>query len=280
MPRSYQHNSKLPAKARRAGSLLYLLASPLLIKLGFAVAFLNLSKALAAGGSLFLFYSAAHLTRHTALSIAADARRVVPQKIKDYRGLAGFMVGLGVLVLALFLLRYSLRGALMLSGFAVFGYFLVYGLPQKQQSPTADIKHIPEATREAIKTAYADLAEITSLRDRLTGAADELIVERLDKVLEQSHNIMCLLVKSPEDAGKARRFLHVYVHRIKAILQQYLRLSTYGKADKFRQQLSTVLAETYQVLSQREAILLDDDAMQLDVQLAVFGEQIRHEEKS
>ncbi len=279
MPQEYQHDLPNPGKFSLRGLLLYLLPAPLVIKLLVSIIALQPIKMLLTAGALFFFYSAAHLTRTTLLRLEFNRLRPKPTQIKDYRHWGMIYVGVGMLLL-MFLLRRPLLASLMMVACSMIGYYLVYGLRQPTTASAVDFDAIPKATREAITGAYADLERIESLATQLHSDNDKAIGKNIDKVVDQSYKILALLSRSPNDAGRARRFLNVYINRIKEILAQYINLSQHGKGDDFRQRLQDVLAEAHKAFSRQEAKLLDDDQLKLDVQLEVLDEQIKHEQQS
>lgn len=277
MPKEYQHDMPNPASFNYRGLLLYILPAPLLLKLVVSILALNPMKILLSGAALFLFYSAAHLTRTTLMRLAENRLRPKPKKIRDYRKISMIYMGVGTLVL-MFLIRRHYLAMIIMPLCSMLGYYLVYGLSEPKTNSSIDFDAMPKATREAIKGAYDDLEHIESLAKQLANAEDQAIASGVDGVLTQSYKILDLLSHSPNDAGRARRFLHVYINRIKEILAQYIGLAKYNKADEYRERLANVLNEAHQAFSEQESKLLDDDQFKLDVQLEVLDEQIKNEQ--
>lgn len=282
MPQEYKHDGPNPQLFSYRSLLLYILPAPLVLKLLISILALNPLKIALTGGALFFFYSAAHLTRTTLTRLAENRLRLNPtnpKKTKDYRRLSMIYVGVGMVLLMLLIRRPILASAIM-TICSMVGYYLVYGLREAEPETPVDFETMPKATREAIQGAYKDLEHIEDLAKQLTGANDQAIGDHVDKVITQSYKILDLLSRSPNDAGRARRFLNVYIHRIKEILEQYIRLAKYEKADAYRQRLADVLAEANKAFNEQESKLLDDDQFKLDVQLEVLDEQIKNEHKS
>lgn len=278
MPQEYRHDMPNPAKFNLRGLLLYILPAPLVLKLLISIIALNPLKLLLSAGALFFFYSAAHLTRTTLIRLDQNRLRPKPVRVMDYRQWGMIYIGVGLLIL-MFLIKRPLLPSLVMVACGMIGYYLTYGIREPAPEQPVDFDTMPKATREAIQGAYADLDHIESLAEKLTDPSDKAIAQNVDKVVEQSYKILSLLSRSPNDAGRARRFLSVYTNRIKEILAQYINLSQHGKADEFRTRLQDVLAETHKAFSQQESKLLDDDQFKLDVQLEVLDEQIKNEQK-
>ncbi len=276
MPKEYQHATPNGNFTLR-GILLYILPAPLILKLVFSLLTVNFLKLFLTAGALFFFYSAAHMTRTTLVSLRNTPvhRRA---KIKDNRFLSAIYIFVGVLFL-MFLIRAKIPMIILMSGSALVGYYLLYGLPDKRQYTVSekDYEKMPKATRQAIQSAYKDLESIEKLGNTLNQQTDKAISDKLQQVIEQSYTIMALLVKKPEDAGRARRFLNVYIHRIKAILEQYIKLAEHGKADELRPRLLSTLTDVEKAFREKRAKLLDNDISQLDIQLEVLDEQINDE---
>ncbi len=277
MPQEYRHQTPTPNYYTR-GYLLYILPAPLFIKLVINLISPNLPKLLLTAAALFFFYSAAHLTRTTFLRLQQQTPHR-PKKIKDNRTLAAIYLTIGVLIVMLMVRRPLLVWAVMAAS-AFIGYYLVYGLSEKAVEPETQFSNMPKATREAVKAAYSDLEIIEALGRKLDQPTDKPLFNSLNQVIEQSYVIMDLLVKAPKDAGRARRFLNVYINRIKEILQQYIKLSQHDKADNVRGKLLTTLNEVEQAFREKKAQLLDDDIFKLDIQLEVLDEQIKGEIKN
>lgn len=277
MPQEYRH-APIPAYSMK-GIMLYILPAPLFLKLIANLISPNLMKLLLTAGALFFFYSAAHLTRMTFLRLQQQVPHR-PTKIKDDRTLAAIYLTIGVLILMLMMRRPIIVWAIM-GASAFIGYQLVYGLSVKtvKIQEKAQFENMPKATQTAIKTAYADLETIETLGQQLNTPTDKPLFDSLNQVIEESYVIMDLLIKAPEDAGRARRFLNVYINRIKEILQQYLKLSQHDRADNVREKLLTTLNEVEQAFREKKSELLDDDVFKLGIQLEVLDEQIKGESK-
>lgn len=280
MPQEYRHDRPNANQYRLQlrSYLLYILPAPLILKLLVSILSVNLLKVLMTGAALFFFYSAAHLTRTTLLRLAENKTLRKPKAIKDYRQWSAVYVAVGIIIVMLMLKRPPVQ-MLMMAGCGALGYYLTYGFREQAVQKSIDYDNMPNATREAIKGAFEDLETIETLGQQLNPVKDGQIITNLNSVLDQSHNIMTLLVKSPNDAGRARRFLSVYTNRIKEILAQYIDLAKHQKEDDFRQRLTDVLAETNKAFSEKQSELLDDDKFKLDVQLEVLDEQIKHEQQ-
>lgn len=279
MPKEYKHDmpsGKLSLKQN--GALLYILPAPLFIKLVIVIFQAKLLPIVYVVAALFFFYSGAHMTRTTLARLRNhDPKR--RQKLKDERLLAAVYITVGVAILMMHG-GHRLPLVFVMVSSAFMGYTLLYGLSDRSTptTPPIDEQEMPSATRQAIKAAYADLETIESLGQSLKKNNENDMAQTLDKVLEQSYVIMDLLVKTPEDAGRARRFLNVYINRIKEILTQYLKLAQHGKADDLRSRLNTTLVEVEQAFREKKSQLLDDDIFKLDIQLEVLDEQIKHED--
>lgn len=279
MPQEYKHDMPTSGQFNYRGILLYVLPAPLILKFLLSILALTPLKIFLSGGALFFFYSAAHLTRTTLKLIDENRLRPKPKRIKDYRAISMIYMGVGM-VLLMFLLRRPIAATLIMTACSVAGYYLVYGLREPERENNVDFDAMPKATREAIQGAYADLEHIETLADaHLINPNDKPIADNVDKVVAQSYEILELLSHSPNDAGRARRFLNVYINRIKEILEQYIGLAKYEKAEDYRERLINVLDETHKAFSQQTSKLLDDDQFKLDVQLEVLDEQIKNEQQ-
>lgn len=279
MPQPYRH--QLPDangyRQQLKSYLLYILPAPLILKLLISILSLQFLKVLMTGAALFFFYSAAHLTRTTLIRLAANQQRRKPKPVTDYRRWSAIYLAVGIIIVMLMLRRPPAQ-MLMLAGCGFIGYYLTFGLREKASQPDVNYDNMPNATREAIKGAFSDLETIEQLSQQLNPNTDQPMIDNIQQVLDQSYNIMALLVKSPNDASRARRFLSVYTHRIKEILRQYIDLAKHHKEAEFRQRLTDVLAKAHHAFSEKQSQLLDDDKFKLDVQLEVLDEQIRYEQ--
>lgn len=276
MPQEYKHQRPQINRQNTRGYLLYILPAPLVIKLLYSILSVSMGKIVLTGAALFFFYSGAHLTRTTLLRIDENKKRQKPKKFRDYRPWAAAYIAIGIAIV-MFMLKRPIPVTLLMTVCGIVGYYFTYGLRETSIAEPIKYDTMPKATREAIQGAFKDLEDIENLSKKLDRNNDKSIINNLEKVLDQSYNIMGLLVKSPNDAGRARRFLSVYTNRIKEILEQYLNLSQHNREGDFRERLSNVLAEANRSFSEKESKLLDDDKFKLDVQLEVLDEQIKHE---
>ncbi|MBS9777418.1 MAG: 5-bromo-4-chloroindolyl phosphate hydrolysis family protein [Gammaproteobacteria bacterium] len=277
MPQEYRHNMPQGLNNFSAkGLMLYILPSPLILKFIFCLLTTNFLKLALTATALFFFYSGAHMTRTTLLRLHKQPSSRKHTE-KDNRTWGAIYITVGVIVL-MFLIRRPLAITFVMATSAFIGYALCYGLTAKKSKPAVNYDNMPSPTQKAIKGAYDDLTTIESLCGKLEKEIDKPLVNSIEKVLDQSYVIMDLLVQSPEDATRARRFLNVYINRIKEILQQYIKLSQHDKADNVRERLITTLDEVETALREKKSQLLDDDLFKLDIQLEVLDEQIKHEE--
>ncbi len=277
MPQEYQHDAPNPSALSLHGLMLYILPAPLFIKLLLSLLTFSVFKLLLCGGALCFFYSAAHLNRSSLARLAENRALRKPTRPKDSRGLAMIFIGLGMLLLML-LIRRPIVVMVGMSACAMVGYYLVYGAKEEPAETPVDFDAMPKATREAITGAYQDIEDIEKLVEQLC-ERDQSIAHNAGQVVAQSYRILELVSKSPADASRARRFLNVYTNRIKEILEQYIALDKYDKGESYRQRLSDALAEATKAFAEHEEKLLNDDQMRLDVQLEVFDEQMKNEQK-
>lgn len=257
--------------------LLFILPSPLILKLIVSILSVSLVKTALVACALLLFYSAAYLTRNTLIRIYQNFYRNIPKNVKDDRFFAMLLLGAGVLLVSLLIIRRPIVHSAFFSALSMIGYTLVYGIKPINFVKERSLDHIPKATREAIEGAYSDLEIIEKLKEKLDSPKDLKIRAGLTKVIDQSYNILNLLSKTPEDASRARRFLSVYINRIKEILNQYIDLSNHQRESDFRKRIEEVLEEANLAFTEKKSKLLDDDVFKLDIQLEVLDEQIKKE---
>lgn len=276
MPEEYKHNRQsrkhIPTAGR--GLVLYLIPIPLVFMLLIQLFQLKIPNFLLTGGITGLFYYAAHLNWSTFRDFAEKESQGSIQKAKDNRMLAMIVLGVAVFLCTMFLVRRPFLIAGFLSLLSMVGYYLVYGL--KKQQTVVDFDALPQATRKILEEATEDVERIQALGQQ-AGEDDAVLRNAVDSVVAQSYKILSLLAKTPEDTGRARRFLSVYLNRIKEILEQYGRLKAHGRDDAFRDKILGVLNETDKAFKQKASNLLDDDVFKLDVQLDVLKDQINKE---
>lgn len=248
-----------------AAILLFVLPAPLFIQLLLSLLMLKPLKVVCLLFVLFFLYQAAFMTRKSLTGA------------NDMRLWAMVYLGVGMLAL-LMMLRRPLPAALLMSGLTMFAYYLVYDLPSRRvaKKKQLDFSKLTPSQQKALEEANQAAEAIAQFADRFVNRDDD--VARLAyKNAQAAKQLLQMLLENPEDIVHARRFLHVYIQRVQAILNQYERLLDFEKSAAFRLRLLNVLEEANTAFLAEQSRLLDDDSLKLDVELDVLYAQIKEE---
>ncbi len=214
-----------------------------------------------------LFFLAAWLIRKGVA--AAGTTRPFPGRLLGTAALA-----LATFGAARYLALYGILPALIFAAGAVAGAVLAYGSelsPSRAEELSAD----QADARAMAEAARAKLQRLARARYRIQGAPE--LGARLDGVKAWIEKILGLIEEDPRDLRRARKFLVVYLDGACEVAEKYVDLQDKGQAASFKPRLEELLDEMERVSAEQHAKLLQNDALDLDVQLEVLSERLKKE---
>ncbi len=136
-----------------------------------------------------------------------------------------------------------------------------------------------ENLKEILKTGHEKQKKLQELRNKVTKLE---IKEQVDKIIDVVNRIFDDLKHDPKDVKIARQFLNYYLDSTIKILKKYTELSAHSGLNS--SEVSATLDKTEQLLNKiytafeaQLAKLLEDDAMDLDVEVELLEQTLKME---
>ena len=233
---------------------------------------LALSLALLVGAAFVVEAGLAQAADYHARAIAKAPR--LPRKL-----LGAAMVAAAVLVGARFGAATGPALALLLAAAGALGCGLTYGLDPRRDKGLAPELAARAGVRteqviEAITEAEAKIQDITAAAASLHSRD---LTQRLERITVQARRVLQQIERDPGDLRRARRFLVTYLDGTRDVVRKYAAqqqdLVDTPLPENFRRVLETV----ERIFGEQEAILKQNDSLDLEVQIEVLQTQLERE---
>ncbi|MCH9697686.1 MAG: 5-bromo-4-chloroindolyl phosphate hydrolysis family protein [Gammaproteobacteria bacterium] len=272
-----RYNPDTPLRSRLSGLLLFFMPIPLLPAAMIALAQGKVIVMTASLIGLGLVFLAAVLTRKGILLDQESRMRKLQRRRGKlhYRLLSGMILATATALIAWFCTRNGLIVSLAYGLVALLGYYLYYGLDETRSSPDfSAIGVTAEEVIEAIDKAEQKLEDIELARKQMT---DISLKRRLKTVIHDTRKILDIIEDDPRDLRRARKFLTVYLEGMRKVTKGYAALHNDNPQQELKDNFSNVLTTIESVVSEQQTKLLENDAMELDVQIEVLELQLKKE---
>lgn len=271
-----------PAPARRRAvlttlraALLFLFVWPLPIAAFLALLMGDL--ALLAGSALpfGLAIVAAALLRR---GIAAREEGREPDAPRRPMTTAAGLVGLAAVLAALFGAGYPWFFALGFGAAAAAGMALLFGLdPPARATPLPEgVSPFTPDERRLIEQSRARIASLEGASARIASAEFR---SRLDRVAGWARAVIEEIERDPRDLRRARKSLTVYLDGAEKVTARYLETHPRAgdQAGALEDGYRTLLDALERAFADQHAKLIENDAMDLDVQIEVLTKRLKQE---
>jgi 5-bromo-4-chloroindolyl phosphate hydrolysis protein len=258
------------------GLLLFLLPLPLLIALLAALATGQLGAVLANGAGFGLFMLGAALARSGFRVERAYQRRSLARAPRlPLKALGGLVVALAAGLTAFTAAGYGLLTSLAFGVATLIGYLMCYGLdPRRDKFDARQVGVSADEVLAALEEGERAIEAIEKARARMR---NQELRARLGRIAAQARKILAGIEEDPKDLRRARKFLVVYLEGAQRVSEGYARTHTKLESGELEDNFRRVLDSIEQVFAQQQARLLEDDALDLDVQIEVLQKQLQQE---
>ena len=258
------------------GLLLFLLPLPLLIAALAALATGQLGAVLANGAGFGLFLLGAVLARAGFRVEREYRRRALARAPRlPLKTLAGLVLSLAAGLTAFSAAGYGPFTSLAFAVATLIGYLMCYGLdPRRDKFDARQIGISAEEVLAALEEGEQAIASIENARARLRNRE---LRDRLGRITAQARAILKGIEEDPKDLRRARKFLVVYLEGAQRVSEGYARTHSKLESGELEDNFRRVLDSIEQVFAQQQARLLEDDALDLDVQIEVLQKQLQQE---
>ncbi len=272
-----RYNPDTPLRSRYRGILLFILPLPLLPAAIIALAqghLVTMAISLVGFGLMIL---AAILTRKgILLDEQSRLRKLHRRRGKiHYRLLSAVILALATTLVSWLSANNGLIVSIVYGLVALLAYYLYYGLDETRSAPDfSAIGVTAEEVIEAIDDAERKLEEIESARIRIS---DLGLKRRLKAIITETHKILDIIEDDPKDLRRARKFLKVYLEGMRRVTTGYAAMRKDHPQPELEQNFKNVLTTIEKIVTEQQTKLLENDAMELDVQIEVLELQLKKE---
>jgi len=272
-----RYNPKTPLHSHFYGILLFLLPLPLLLAAIIALAQGNVMLMTVNMLGFGLIILAAFLTRKGIL-LDQQARHRKLQRRRGklrYRLLSAMILALTTAAVSWLSARNGLFASTAYGLVTLLAYYLYYGLDETQNIPDYSVIGVTaEEVIDAIEDAEKKLEDIQAARDNIP---DPQLRRRLKNIIHQTHKILDIIENDPKDLRRARKFLKVYLEGMRRVTTGYAAIHQDNPMPELKQNFTNVLSSIEKIVTEQQTKLLENDALELDVQIEVLELQLKKE---
>ncbi|MCB1802136.1 MAG: 5-bromo-4-chloroindolyl phosphate hydrolysis family protein [Gammaproteobacteria bacterium] len=257
------------------GTLLYILAAPLLLA---AVAYLATGELVAAAVSAAAFAMialGARLNRRGMLErLTAPERLFAPVSRFPFQHLALVLVSVGT-ALAASVAGHSHVGGIVFGLIAAAGFHLAYRLPPARDRGTSARPRIEDA---ALRSRLQQAEErIVAIERAALSIGNAELEGRLMRIAHHGRALLEQLAQQPDDVFRSRRFLNVHLEGAERVAVGYARTHRLLPGGVLENRFRNVLEQIESAFISQRQQLARKDATDLDVQIEVLRKQLQRE---
>lgn len=268
-----------PQALKTRAILLHLLLGPMSLPVLSGLLGGNFAKTVGGVAAFALMLAAARLMK-AGLGAAFDYKsRRVAQAPAPRKTAAHLCVAASVLVLALFGAGETITMSVLYGILAGVGSYLAYG-----SDPRSDKEVDPElAARAGIdtETVIGALNEAEGKLVAIETDGREIqsreMVERLGRIVASGRRILDQIEKDPSDIRRARRFLITYLDGTRDVVRRYRDQQDDIAHTELGANFRHVLETVERVFAEQEAVLKQNETLDLEVQIDVLRTQMERE---
>jgi 5-bromo-4-chloroindolyl phosphate hydrolysis protein len=267
----------IPTKPFSTGAwLLFLLPLPLVPAAVIALIKGDATHLTISLGAYAAYLYAALLTRHSLKSEASFIQRDFA-RLPSFLGKrsAGIICSVTTGVLAYFGADQDLIMSIVYSLLCGLGYHLAYGFGPRSISLTTKHRqdNNPEIA-EILERAEAKILAIELTTSKLSSAE---LIRRLERITSKAREILQTIAENPRELRRARKFMYVYLDGAQKVSQGYAKTHRHIRSGELEENFRRVLITIEDVFAEQHTKLLENDAMDLDVQIEVLKTQLENE---
>ena len=271
----FLHRSVVWIRVAKTAAL-FLLPMPLLFAVVAAAISGDSGRLVLATSALGCFWSAGLLTWR---ALVAEVRWILGDRL-DLPAIPLKLLGLVLTgtgsALAALAGGHSIAGALPFAGFSLFGYLAFYG--RDLRAPRLDVAAVDGVdvmdVRQQLEQAHQRLRRIEAAGRTI--AVPEF-AERLTRIIGLGRNILDEVQRDPRKAGRARRFLHLYINSTERVTEEYARTHRQVRDDSLDQNFRRLLVDMENTFCEQHRKLLETDVTALDVEIEVLNARLRQD---
>ncbi len=268
-----------PIRFRRpvGGYLLYALCAPLVPAIAVSVFRGDTRMLIAELAGLGLLLAGAWINR-LGLKAAAEyeRRKVAAAPPVPGKLIGGLLTGAGTAALSWMALGNTLMFSAIVGIAALAGCVLAYGADPRRDKVVA-AQTSGYTTEEVLKALGDAENKIRAIEGAGAGLRNAELKARLRRIAGQARKILGVIEDDPRDLRRARKFLNVYLDGTRRVTEGYATAHKDNQAGELEDNFRNVLVTIEEVFGEQHQKLLENNAMDLDVQIEVLSTQLKRE---
>jgi hypothetical protein len=236
----------------------------------------DLERLALSAGALGSFWGAGVLTCR---ALVAEVHWTLGDRV-DLPAIPLKLIGLGLTGLGASLAAlaggHTVAGVLPFAGFSMAGYLAFYG-----RDPRAPRVELPVVEGVDVISVGQQLEQAYQRLRRIDVAGRALTVpefqDRLTRIIDIGRAILDEIRRDPRSAGRARRFLHLYLESIERVTEEFARTHRQVHDPALEQNFRRLLVETENSFAEQRRKLLETDVTSLDVEIEVLNARLKRD---
>jgi 5-bromo-4-chloroindolyl phosphate hydrolysis protein len=271
----FVHRSSVWIRVGKAGAL-FVLPIPLSFAVLSALVGGDVARLALTVGGLGCFWSAGVLTWR---ALVDEAQWILGDRAElpnvPFKLISLVLTGVGSSLAAL-AGGHSVISAVPFAGVSALGYLAFFGRDPK--APRVELPVVtgvdPIAVAQQLELAYQRLRRIDAAGRAMTLPEFR---DRLTRISDISRTILDEIRRDPRAAGRARRFLHLYLESVERVTEEYARTHRQVHNAALEQNFRRLLVETENTFAEQRRKLLETDVTALDVEIEVLNARLKRD---
>ncbi|MFK7887416.1 MAG: 5-bromo-4-chloroindolyl phosphate hydrolysis family protein [Gammaproteobacteria bacterium] len=202
-------------------------------------------------------------------AIAAAPR--TPRKI-----IAAVLVGLGAFISATAVAQIGLVSGIVAGLMGLGGTLLAYGIDPRSDK-IAQGSTGGYSTQEIVSALTQAEAKIASIEEAARKIRSADFSGQLRRIADSARAVLKVIEDDPADLRRARKFLHVYLDGARTVTANYANTHEDARNEEIDANFGDMLQTIESSFVETRERLLQDDAMDLDVQIEVLTTRLKRE---
>ena len=258
------------------GFLLFILPLPLLPALIFSLVKGDFNNTLIHLGAIFFYLTGAILARRGLLNEMDYIESRFASRPFPLKTIAAVLLSLTTGLCAWLAAGHTSVFSVTLVGLTFLAFYLSYGLEPKRKALFSDnpsgLDH--ETFLNMLNEAQEKIEKISEVRGQVDNVE---LKSRLHRITMLAQQVIASLEQDPKDLHKARKFLYVYLDGAQKVSEGYAKTHEQANSKELEDKFRNVLITIEEVFLQQQKRLLENDILDLDVNIDVLNQQMKHE---
>ncbi len=188
---------------------------------------------------------------------------------------AGIISAVTTGILAYFGADQELIMSVVYSLLCALGYHLAYGFGPRHMLPM--IKHQQSDNPEIAEILEQAEAKILAIELATSKLSSVELIQRLERITSRARDILQTIAENPKELRRARKFMYVYLDGAQKVSQGYAKTHRHMRSGELEENFRRVLITIENVFTEQHTKLLENNALDLDVQIEVLKTQLENE---